>query len=218
MPKTDEKPTKKKPAAKKASASVAKKVVPKKKVARKKPTKKAPRKPKDPDEKVVGRGRPLKFKTVKELKEAIEAYFDSLYEPLRDKKEGYVVVKENGKPVMVQTKVAIVTALAVALDTTRDTLMDYERGIHDKKAEDLTDDEKAENEQIEYFSDTIKKAKLRIQADTEQALYCRESVTGAIFSLKNNYGWVDKQEIETKDLTPPPPLSPRKAKEMANGE
>lgn len=216
MPKQEEDPKKKKTAAKKAPASAARKTTSKRKVVKKKPVKRTPRKPKNPDEKVVGRGRPLKFKTVKELKEAIEAYFDSLYEPLRDK-DG-MRVYDGSQVVMVQTKVATVTALAVALDTTRDTLMDYEKGKHDKKAEDLTDDEKAENEQIEYFSDTIKKAKLRIQADTEQALYSRNSVTGAIFSLKNNYGWVDRQEIETKDLAPPPPLSPRKAKGASDGE
>ena len=226
MPKPEEETKKQKPAAKKASTSAVKKSAPKKKpttkkksvkrISSKKTANRTPRKPKNPDEKVVGRGRPLKFKTVKELKEAIEAYFNSLYEPLRDK-DG-LRVYDGQQLVMVQTRVATVTALAVALDTTRETLMDYEKGKHDDKGHELTADEKAENEQIECFSDTIKKAKLRIQADTEQALYSRNSVTGAIFSLKNNYGWVDKQEIETKDLTPPPPLSPRKAKEASDGE
>ena len=49
------------------------------------------------------------------------------------------------------------------------------------------------------FSDTIKKAKLRIYDATEQQLY-RGKPTGAIFSLKNNYGWEDKTKVETKDV------------------
>ena len=47
------------------------------------------------------------------------------------------------------------------------------------------------------ISDTIKKAKQRVQAAYEQALFDRGKTTGAIFTLKNNYGWADKQEIVT---------------------
>jgi len=46
------------------------------------------------------------------------------------------------------------------------------------------------------FVDTIKRAKLRLEAAIEDALVNRNgSVTGLIFNLKNNYGWKDAQDI-----------------------
>ena len=49
-------------------------------------------------------------------------------------------------------------------------------------------------EQNEGFSYTVKKARLRIEAEYENALHY-QSPTGAIFALKN-FGWKDKQDIE----------------------
>ena len=46
------------------------------------------------------------------------------------------------------------------------------------------------------FLDTVKKAKLRCQEYSEECLYTNRQVAGVIFNLKNNYGWVDKQEVE----------------------
>lgn len=177
-------------------------------VATRKPRKKT-KKPAETKPKRHTLGRPLKFQTVKELKQAINDYFESLFEPRFDMWGNPVMNKKTGEQMMKKSKVATVTGLAVALGTTRETLLDYELGKHDGK--DLTVEQLAENEQIEDFSDTIKEAKLRIYSDTEQQLYQGKAV-GAIFSLKNNYGWKDKTEVETRDLTPPPPLSPRKAK------
>lgn len=227
MPKPEEETKKQKPAAKKASTSAVKKSASKKKpttkkksvkrISSKKTANRTPRKSKNPDEKVVGRGRPLKFKTVKELKEAIEAYFKGLYRPVIDR-DG-IVVRVGGEVLMEKTEVATVTGLAVALDTSRETLMDYEKGLHDEKGVELTSDERAENEQIEYFSDTIKKAKLRIYADTEQQLY-HGKPTGAIFSLKNNYGWEDKQKVENEDVSRKNPfknLTEEELRKLAGG-
>lgn len=84
-----------------------------------------------------------------------------------------------------RNRVPTVTGLAVALDTTRETLLQYENEIIKK----LDDNIKHE------ISDAIKRAKVRIHAEYEQALFDRGKVTGAIFTLKNNYGWADKQEI-----------------------
>ena len=97
------------------------------------------------------RGRPLKFKSVKALEKAIEEYF------LR--------CREMQEPVTI-------TGLALALDTTRETLMDYEK--RDK------------------FSDTIKKAKLRIENVYEKRLIARGN-GGDIFAMKQ-FGWKDRQE------------------------
>lgn len=70
-----------------------------------------------------------------------------------------------------------ITGLAYALDTSRRTLLDYE----------YKDDE---------FSHTIKKAKDKVEQYAEEKLYSGANTTGVIFSLKNNYNWQDKQEIE----------------------
>lgn len=168
-------------------------------------TRKPKKKTKKPAETKLKRhtlGRPLKFQTVKDLKQAINDYFESLFEPRFDMWGNPVINKATGKQMMKKSKVATVTGLAVALGTTRETLLDYELGKHDGK--DLTVEQLAENEQIEDFSDTIKEAKLRIYSDTEQQLYQGKAV-GAIFSLKNNYGWVDKTVTET---TPTAPVNP----------
>mgnify|MGYP000863430411 FL=1 len=181
--------------------SVAKKPVRKtvKKVSKKKKTVKV-----STTKKTVHFGRPLKFKSVKELQNAIDEYFKSLFEPAFDMWGNPVVNKKTGEQIFRKTSVATITGLAVALDTTRETLLDYENKKHDGKDRELTEVERAENEQIVDFSDTIKKAKLRIYADTEQQLY-RGKPTGAIFSLKNNYGWVDKTVTEA---TPSEPINP----------
>lgn len=67
-----------------------------------------------------------------------------------------------------------ITGLCIALDICRDTLSEYMK------------DEK--------FSDTIKKAKLKVENDLEKRLITDSSTTGIIFNLKNNFGWKDKQE------------------------
>lgn len=84
-----------------------------------------------------------------------------------------------------ENRVPTITGLAVKLDTTRRTLLDYENQI----VKTLDDNIKKE------ISHTIKKAKARIESEYEQALMDRGKTTGAIFTLKNNYGWQDKQEI-----------------------
>jgi len=98
-------------------------------------------------------GRPKKWENKEELQEQIEQYFKSC--------------TESKTPVTI-------TGLALALDTTRETLMDYQN-----------DDE---------FSDTIKRAKLRIENAYELRLILNGR-SGDIFALKN-FGWKDKQEIE----------------------
>jgi hypothetical protein len=116
-------------------------------------------------------GRPLKWGSVQELQEKIDVYFDAISAP-RVSSEGVVYYE----PITI-------TGLALALDTTRETLCDYE--------------EKDE------FSDTIKRAKLRCENFAERMLYNGKSPTGAIFSLKN-FGWKDNNQIDigNKDNKP----------------
>lgn len=77
---------------------------------------------------------------------------------------------EEGKRV----KPYSVTGLALALDCTRETLDEYQ-----KRAD---------------FSDSVKKAKLRVENYYEENLPF-QNATGSIFALKN-FGWHDKQQTE----------------------
>lgn len=69
-----------------------------------------------------------------------------------------------------------VSGLALALGMTRETLLRYEEN--------------------DIFSDTIKRAKQKIEEYVETRLFVSGIATGVIFNLKNNFGWKDKQEIE----------------------
>ena len=97
------------------------------------------------------RGRPLKFKSREELQKAVDGYF--------------VMCEKDGEP-------ETLTGLALALDTTRETLLDYEKR--------------------DEFSDTVKRAKLRIENAYEKRLIVRGN-GGDIFALKQ-FGWKDKTE------------------------
>jgi hypothetical protein len=94
-------------------------------------------------------GRPKKFKSVAELEKKIAAYFAEC--DARDRP--YTV-----------------TGLALALDTTRKTLCDFEN--------------------YPEFSNAIKRAKTRVEMFAEERLFS-SNCTGAIFALKN-FGWRDK--------------------------
>jgi hypothetical protein len=53
------------------------------------------------------------------------------------------------------------------------------------------------DENGEPFIDTIKRAKDKVENSVEEGLLSgKYNATGAIFNLKNNYGWRDKQEVE----------------------
>ena len=67
-----------------------------------------------------------------------------------------------------------VSGLSLALDLTRQGLNEYQNK--------------------DAFSDTIKKAKQRVHQAVEETLMGGRAPVGAIFNLKNNFGWVDKQE------------------------
>jgi hypothetical protein len=103
-------------------------------------------------------GRPAKWNSPEELSELIEAYF--------------IDCKEREEPPMI-------TEMCVFLDTTRETLLDYQSK--------------------DGFSDTIKRAKTRCEAAVEKGILLgKMNATAGIFNLKNNYGWRDKTE---QDIT-----------------
>jgi hypothetical protein len=167
------------------------------------------KKAKHPEAMRPGPGKPLIFESVADLEKAINDYFTScepqwVEEKVLVERKQYVdvnegldgrkpkmekqLVIENGrvqydeqiKMVKREARIPTVSGLAYALDTSRQTLLDYQ----------ATD---------EYF-DTIKRAKQFIEAAVEALLVNGGVVpSGVIFNLKNNYGWVDKSEVSVTD-------------------
>ena len=130
-------------------------------------------------------GRPLKFKSAKELQRKIEDYFKSCFEEQwfdefhRDENGEWIKDKDGKRQEFhikkkVQVEDFTITGLAIFLNTSRETLLDYQ--------------EKDE------FSDTIKRAKLIIEKSYEHRLQNRGNA-GDIFALKN-FNWKDKTEVD----------------------
>jgi hypothetical protein len=92
---------------------------------------------------------------VADLERAVNSYFESL-EPSE--------ASPHGKP-------ATLTGLSLHLDTFPDVLRDYESGSYDD----------ADNK----FSSAVKKARNRVIAFAEQALYTGKNAAGPIFHLCN---------------------------------
>lgn len=114
-------------------------------------------------------GQPRKFSTPEELEEYINNFWNWC--------------EEKGKR-------PTVTRLAVYLDTNRQTLINYQNA-------DNLDDRfvGCSKEEKRRYVDAIKRAKAIIESEYEDALFNRGETVGAIFTLKNNYDWKDKQEI-----------------------
>jgi len=103
-------------------------------------------------------GRPLKFKSVKKLQVLIDEYFTKC--------------DQDETPYLI-------TGLALHLDTTRKTLLEYQERPD--------------------FVNAILKAKTRVEASYESSLRTNGRA-GDIFGLKN-FGWADKRQIEVNDVT-----------------
>ena len=99
-------------------------------------------------------GRPFKY-TAAEIETKSEEYFKKCI--------------EEQQPVTI-------TGLAIALDTSRKVLWEYEG----------SDDE--------ALSNSVKKAKLRCEHYAEKQMFIKSNPAGPIFALKN-YGWTDRVDI-----------------------
>lgn len=119
-------------------------------------------------------GRPPKFESPKILEKQIEEYF---------------LLCTNEK------KIPTITGLACFLETTRKTLLDYEKCDSSNMLKGFDDNIKAD------YIHIIKNAKAKIESGYEQLLFDKNTVVGAIFTLKNNFGWLDKQNIEQTNRT-----------------
>ena len=159
-------------------------------------------------------GRPKKFTSVDELERMIQDYFESCFIPRTYEKKvvetdddgkdvvSYItapVLTKHGEEVFYQTRPFTVTGLALALDTCREVLLNYEK-----------------NPENDQFSDTIKRAKQRIHNYAEEFLFNGKNATGAIFNLKNNWGYVDRTEtdITSKNKSIAPDAAAAKAADI----
>lgn len=143
-------------------------------------------------------GAPRRYKSVKAMQEAIDRYFEDCEgHPLLDD-EGEPVLDKFGQPVIVGAHPPTVTGLALALGFVgRTALLDYQGRPE--------------------FSDTVLRAKSRIEAYAEARLYDRDGQRGAEFSLKYNFKWAqEERERESAETgvvmlpvvlpTPQPPV------------
>lgn len=116
-------------------------------------------------------GRPKAFNSPEELQTLLDQYFeycDNEVETITDNKGN---VKTMHKPYTM-------TGICVYLDISGETWSDYS-----KKPE---------------FSETIKKARKRVENYCEEyTMAGRLNPIFSIFSLKNNFGWVDKIDVNT---------------------
>ncbi|WOI85983.1 terminase small subunit [Rhodococcus qingshengii] len=135
-------------------------------------------------------GRPPKFETVEELEAAISAYFD-MQDPHTEDRLVESGVSDKGETIFMRRKVMTeqkpytVSGLARALGMSRETLVQYKKN--------------------EKFSDSILPAYERCHEFAETQLYSRNA-SGASFSLKNNWGWKDRQEVDHTTKDQPIPL------------
>lgn len=122
-------------------------------------------------------GAPRKYKSVKAMQEAIDAYFkDCRGEPLLDG-DGHVMTDKHGTPIIINAHPPTVTGLALWLGFTgRQALIDYQGR--------------------EEFADTVTRAKARCEEYAEARLYDKDGANGAKFSLGCNFGWKNTENIQ----------------------
>lgn len=120
----------------------------------------------------------LAFTDPEELEQRIEEYFDSLW-----KERTFTAKGDDGKPVTWKEpyqEPPTMAGLALALGTTRVTLLAYGKG---------------QGTRDDGFIPIIARAKERIAEFAEKALFTREASNGAQFALRYNHGYgIEDQE------------------------
>ena len=119
-------------------------------------------------------GAPRKWKSVKAMQKAIDAYFERCKgTPLMI--DGDVATDKYGRPIILDEKPPTVTGLALSLGFTgRQALIDYQGRPE--------------------FADTVTRAKSRCEEYAESRLYDKDGANGAKFSLGCNFGWRATEE------------------------
>lgn len=120
-------------------------------------------------------GAPRKWKSVKAMQKAIDAYFEACKgEPIIGE-DGLPMCDKYGQPFIINSKPPTVTGLALSLGFTgRQALIDYQGRPE--------------------FADTVTRAKSRCEEYAESRLYDKDGANGAKFSLGCNFGWNSENE------------------------
>lgn len=129
----------------------------------------------DNTEKKSNAGSKPKYKDAAALQIAIDKYFmDCQPKPILDK-DGHAITDKNGNVVLIDSKPYTMTGLCIALGISRQCLMRYKNS--------------------DIFGEAITRAREKVNEFAEQMLYDRNGVQGAKFTLINNFGWSDKQDV-----------------------
>lgn len=123
-------------------------------------------------------GRPPKYSDPEEMQHIIDLYFLACRVHTTGKTELLEDLNNDDLQVIndIDDVVPTISGLAYTLGMSTEALRNYQ----DK----------------EGFLATVKRAKQRVEMSLEQRL-AGTAVTGSIFSLKNNFGWKDKTEVDT---------------------
>ena len=125
-------------------------------------------------------GRPPRYKTVEEIQEKIDRYFEECKGRVLKDEEGHAIHDKYGVPMIVDERPPTITGLALALGfTSRQALLNYQ----------------AKKE----FVDTISRAKAVVERYAEERLFDKDGANGAKCSLANNFwGWKERQQIDAE--------------------
>lgn len=126
-------------------------------------------------------GRPRIFKSPEEMQKAIDEYFDWCDNRLV---QGYDS-KTNEQFAYISPAPYTMSGLARRLGMDRRTLIDYK--------------------ELDEFLPAIKLARERVHEDVETRLMEKQA-TGAIFNLKNNFGWKDETKSDITSGGKPIPI------------
>lgn len=123
-------------------------------------------------------GRPPKYETPEEMQRIITLYFLACRVRQDENEKRLEGLAENELLIIndIEDIVPTISGLAYTLGMSTEALRNYEGK--------------------EEFLVTVKRAKQRVEMSLEQRL-AGQAVTGSIFSLKNNFGWKDKTEVDT---------------------
>ena len=116
-------------------------------------------------------GKPLKIKTPEILQEIVTKYFndcDSRVVEIYDSNKHDILKVNSPEPYTM-------SGLAYAMGMDRSGILQYGR-------------------RNKYYN-IIKRARDKVNVDLEKRLIEGKNVIGAIFSLKNNFNWIDKTEV-----------------------
>lgn len=121
-------------------------------------------------------GRPKKYHNAEEMQLCIDKYFASC---MRIQFQNNKPVKDaNGNFVYEFHRPITMSGLADSLEMSRQSLLNYKK-------------------QDEFF-DTIERARRKVEMFTEEKLFDKTTCNGSKFSLSNNFGWSEKQEIKAE--------------------